>query len=68
VAAGHGERSGFRVLKCRLIEGRPEYLRLSAFTYVFGWLYERIVNSTRLLERFRVVIIAVLQKEPEATR
>jgi SAM-dependent methyltransferase len=62
------ECSGFRVLECRLIEGRPEYLRLSAFTYVFGWLYERIVNSTRLLERFRCVIIAVLQKEPEATR
>ena len=56
------------MLECQLIEGHPEYLRLSAFTYVFGWLYERIVNSTRLLERFRCVIIAVLQKEPEATR
>ncbi|HEY5658805.1 MAG TPA: class I SAM-dependent methyltransferase [Myxococcota bacterium] len=61
------ERSGFGVLECQLIEGRPEYLRLWAFTYVFGWLYERIVNSTWLFERFRCVIIAVLQKEPEAT-
>ena len=61
------DRSGLRVLECQLIEGRPEYLRLSPFTYVFGWLYERIVNATRLLERFRCVIVAVLQKEPEAT-
>jgi len=27
------------------IEGRPEYLRIMAFTYLFGWLYEWIVNS-----------------------
>jgi SAM-dependent methyltransferase len=60
------ERSGMRVLECQLIEGRPEYLRLSPFTYVFGWLYERIVNATRLLAPFRCVLVAVLEKPPAA--
>lgn len=44
------------------IEGRPEYLRLSASTYVLGWLYERLVNATPLLRRFRILLIAELVK------
>jgi len=61
-------RTGFRMRDCRVIEGRPEYLRLTAFTYVFGWLYERLVNATPRLERFRVVIIATLQRDDAAAR
>ena len=39
-------RAGLEVVDFALIEGRPEYLRLSPVTYVFGWLYERLVNAT----------------------
>jgi len=56
-------RTGFRLLECRIVEGRPEYLRLTPFTYVFGWLYERLVNASPRLERFRVVLIATLQRD-----
>ncbi len=45
-----------------LIEGRPEYLRLSSFTYLLGWLYERLVNALPGLEQFRILLIAVLEK------
>ncbi|MDH5567953.1 MAG: class I SAM-dependent methyltransferase [Myxococcales bacterium] len=65
--AGIAARTGFRVQECRIVEGRPEYLRLSPITYVFGWLYERLVNATPRLERFRVVIVAVLQKHGAAS-
>ena len=57
-----GEAAGFRVLSVEVVEGRPEYLRLTAPTYVAGWLYERLVNATPLLERFRVVLMASFQK------
>jgi ubiquinone/menaquinone biosynthesis C-methylase UbiE len=58
----HAERAGLELVEVRLIEGRPEYLRLSAPTYVAGWLYERLVNATPRLERFRVVLIATLRR------
>jgi SAM-dependent methyltransferase len=57
-----GASAGLRVVSVDVIEGRPEYLRLTALTYVAGWLYERLVNSTPLLERFRVVLIAEFEK------
>ena len=43
-------------------EGRPEYLRFSAPTYLLGWLYERLVNKVPGLWRFRVLLIAELRK------
>ena len=49
---------------CR-IEGRPEYLRFSVPSYLAGALYERVVNSTRILSSFRAVIIAVMRKPME---
>lgn len=58
----HAAASGLEVLDVALIEGRPEYLRLSAPTYVLGWLYERLVNATPRLARFRVVLVATLRK------
>lgn len=53
--------AAFEVVDIRLIEGRPEYLRISLFAYLFGIMYEKIVNSTDLLRNFRVIIIAVLR-------
>lgn len=53
---------GLEVTSIEMIEGRPEYLRFNALTYLVGWLYERAVNSTRLLARFRIVLLAELRK------
>jgi SAM-dependent methyltransferase len=49
-----------------LAEGRPEYLRSCAPTYLAGAAYERLVNSTPLLAPLRVILIAVMQKPASA--
>lgn len=59
----YAEKAGFKVREIRYVEGRPEYLRLTPFTYVLGWLYERIVNALSPLVRFKVIIISVLEKK-----
>ena len=43
-------------------EWRPEYLRINLVSYVPGIVYERLVNSTRLLEYFRAVMFCRLRK------
>jgi len=53
----------FKIVEMDLIEGRPEYLRLFWPAYVFGVLYERLVNSISFLRGFRVVIIGVFRKQ-----
>jgi len=55
-------RAHFTVDEVRLIEGRPEYLRMTALTYVAGLAYERLVNSVPPLSQFRVVMIGRLTK------
>jgi hypothetical protein len=50
------------VVSLQFVEGRPEYLRFSAFTYLVGAAYERLANRIALLDRLRVVIIGELQK------
>ena len=57
-----GQRAGFRDIEVSVVEGRPEYLRLSAPTYAVGWLYEKIVNSSKLFAPLRCSITAVLHK------
>lgn len=54
--------SGFEVVQIDRVEGRPEYLRMSALTYFAGYLYERLVNSTALLAPFRVLLIGIVRK------
>lgn len=54
--------SGLGVELLELIEGRPEYLRFSPLTYLFGYMYERMVNSTNLLQGLRVVLLAEFRK------
>jgi SAM-dependent methyltransferase len=54
--------TGFTVDSCRLIEGRPEYLRWSVPAYLAGIANERMVNSTGALRRFRVVLLGCLTK------
>lgn len=55
-------QSGFQVERIIRVEGRPEYLRISPVTYVFGFLYERLVNATDILTMFRILLIAELRK------
>jgi SAM-dependent methyltransferase len=54
--------SGLEVQAIHLIEGRPEYLRIAAAAYVLGALYERIVNATGFLARFRILLLIELRK------
>jgi len=54
--------TGFEVLAADLVEGRPEYMRLTALTYVLGWLYEKAVNFIPGLGRFRILLISELRK------
>lgn len=55
--------TGFKVREIRFLEPRPEYLRFSPLTYPFGIAYERLVNSTPVLRQFRVVLVAVLERQ-----
>ncbi len=54
--------AGLAVEDIQLWEGRPEYLRLSALTYLAGLCYERVVNTFQALRRFRCVIVFALRK------
>jgi len=54
--------AGLEVVTIELIEGRPEYLRFSAITYVFGACYERLVNRFDSLAAFRILLIVHLRK------
>ena len=58
LARGAGLTTG----SIRLVEGRPEYLRFSAVTYMLGLAYERFVNVSEVLAPFRILIIAVFRK------
>jgi SAM-dependent methyltransferase len=58
LARGAGLTTG----SIRLVEGRPEYLRFSAVTYMLGLAYERFVNVSEVLAPFRILIIAAFIK------
>ncbi len=60
--AGIARRAGLAVELLEFWEWRPEYLRISAITYMGGIAYEKIVNSTRLLAPFRAVMVCGLRK------
>jgi SAM-dependent methyltransferase len=52
------------------LEGRPEYLRIAAPTYILGMLYERLVNALPALRSFRILLIVTFMKpvsSPAAT-
>lgn len=59
---GLAQRAGFVVENIRLVESRPEYMRMFAPLYVLGFLYERLVNATELLSAYRILLIAELRK------
>jgi ubiquinone/menaquinone biosynthesis C-methylase UbiE len=53
---------GLRIEALEFWEWRPEYLRISPFTYMGGILYEKCVNSTKVLAPFRAVMLVDLRK------
>ncbi len=55
-------QSDLEMLSCMMVEGRPEYLRRWWAAYLLGTGYEMMVNSTSLLERFRVVLIGEFRR------
>ncbi|MFK7931466.1 MAG: class I SAM-dependent methyltransferase [Myxococcota bacterium] len=55
-------KTGMELVDCTRIEGRPEYLRRWASTYIAGTVYERIVNASEILAPFRVVLFAELKR------
>lgn len=54
--------TNFTAVRTELVESRPEYLRLTAFTYLIGLLYERLVNSTEWLAPARILLVATLRR------
>lgn len=54
--------TGFGVENLSLIEGRPEYLRLTPVTYFGGLAYERLVNASRHLACLRILLIVELRR------
>lgn len=54
--------AGLRVVESELVEGRPEYLRLSAPTYLLGLAYERLVNRFEALAPLRIVLMGVMAR------
>jgi len=54
--------AGLKIVSLRLIEGRPEYLRMTAPTYLLGWMYERAVNRVPFLAGLRAVMIVDMVK------
>lgn len=57
--------AGLTVRSLEQVEGRPEYLRMWAVTYVAGWLYERAVNLIPWLAGYRVLLVGCFEKPPE---
>jgi SAM-dependent methyltransferase len=56
------EAAGFVVDSLERIEGRPEYLRMTALTYAVGIAYERAVNAADRLAAFRILLVGTLRK------
>jgi SAM-dependent methyltransferase len=54
--------AGLRLERLELVEGRPEYLRMSFPTYLVGAAYERLVNRFETLAGLRILLIACLRK------
>jgi SAM-dependent methyltransferase len=59
--AGAAVKNGLVVKEIRYFEGRPEYLRIAFIPYLFGILYERVVNALNL-EGMKVILISRFEK------
>lgn len=66
--AALGARHGMKLVASSTHEDRPEYLRISAPTYLVGWVYERAVNTLPGGAKLRSVLVAHLRKDAAAQR
>ena len=53
--------TGFEVIDITSIEGRPEYLRISWLSYIWGIIYERIINKLNI-NGMKVLLITKWRK------
>ena len=60
------EQSSLDVDGIQFWEWRPEYLRINPITYLFGIAYEKLVNCSSLLQKFRAVMVVSLKKPVDA--
>jgi len=51
------------VEQIELIEGRPEYMRMTWLSYLAGMAYERMVNASELFAMFRILLVGILRKK-----
>ncbi len=58
----NAKKAGLSIVELKLVEGRPEYLRIFAPFYIVGVVYERLVNALNL-SQLKIVIFAVMRKE-----
>ena len=58
----YAEEAGFDIETIICDEGRPEYLRLTAPTYLLGTLFERFVNSCDCFSRLRANFTVTMRK------
>lgn len=56
------------IVEISLHDGRPEYLRFNALTYVAGLVYERVASSTDALSWMRPLLISVVRKPDPSER
>lgn len=61
------QAAGLQVGAIRLVESRPEYLRLNPLLYLLGIAWERTVNRWDGLARFRVLLMGELVKPQQRT-
>ena len=54
--------TGFEPISIERFESRPEYLRMTPPTYMIGWAYEKLVNSSKIFSPFRILLIVALRK------
>lgn len=55
--------AGMIVEKIELIEGRPEYMRMTWPSYLVGLAYERMVNASEVFAILRILLVGILRKK-----
>jgi len=54
--------AGLTIEGLRVIESRPEYLRINPVAYAAGFAFERIVNASSLFEGLRILLVAEMRR------
>ena len=55
-------KTHFDIVSIKTVEGRPEYLRVFWIFYIFGIIYERVVNKFKFLSLAKCVLYVNLKK------